>query len=59
MVCWKMQCLLVLLCVLSTDPVKGAVMLKDLQVLAGNAGLGQATASPSHCWAFLDLYLES
>lgn len=33
-------------------------MLKDLPVLTGNAGLGEATASPSHCWAFLDLYIS-
>ena len=46
-----------LMSLLSTDPAKGAAVLKDLPVLAGNAGLGEATASPSHCWAYLDLYV--
>ena len=45
-----------LMFLLNTDPVKGAVMLKDLPVLAGDAGLGEAMASPSCCWAYLDLY---
>lgn len=45
-----------LMSLLSTDPVKGAAMLKDLPVLAGGAGLGEAMASPSCCWAYLDLH---
>lgn len=45
-----------LMSLLSTDPVKGAAMLKDLPVLAGDAGLGEAMASPSCCWAYFDLY---
>ena len=44
-----------LLSLLSIDPVKGAVMLRGLPVLAGNAGFGEAMASLNCCWAFLDL----